>query len=283
MQKIMFASAALAFVLNGIEVDGKLLAKKQSFLEPDGDSDGLVKPLKFNQQLLACNAYPNKSPISVVKNEHESLIGKGDALPFGECRYLQSKVLKGDQLDFGLRDTDVKGTFEVGELPVNDAILLVVIGKREKSQSVSFQSFAFPSAAGRQEANIAVVNTFVGNSSDPKLLIEEHSSKNIQTPSKRMEQLAFNRIYSVDEGDYDASISDIHRDSLSAGQELTRKKTVRLSKNQNYVVLRVGGGEYDESLIVYPSENPSESGAKQTLIRWCRAIFPKSFVKLFGA
>eukprot|EP00429_Kryptoperidinium_foliaceum_P101042 CAMPEP_0176246844 /NCGR_PEP_ID=MMETSP0121_2-20121125/32652_1 /TAXON_ID=160619 /ORGANISM="Kryptoperidinium foliaceum, Strain CCMP 1326" /LENGTH=153 /DNA_ID=CAMNT_0017586487 /DNA_START=53 /DNA_END=510 /DNA_ORIENTATION=- len=110
-------------------------------------SGGLVEPLKADQKLLVCNAYPGDSPITALLNGQD-LFGSGGAkgsIAFKECRYVQSAVQRQDRLDFDLRDAEVQGTFEVGDLPTGDAVLLLVLEKRADSPMLSFQSFAFPS------------------------------------------------------------------------------------------------------------------------------------------
>merc|ERR1719436_459023 len=104
---------------------------------------------------------------------------------------------------------------------------------------ISFQSFAFPKSAGRREAQLAVIDAFSGNASMPRLKMEDHvSGKEIKMVAKRTEQLNFNRVYSVEAGEYDASIADSeHEEGPSAGRELERKtkRVVKMAKSANYV------------------------------------------------
>merc|ERR1719473_2671806 len=64
----------------------------------DSHSAGdLFKPIVFNRQLLICNAYPSKSPMSLSKNGKQLLTGN-DALRFGECRDIDVGILAKDKL-----------------------------------------------------------------------------------------------------------------------------------------------------------------------------------------
>merc|ERR1719382_114201 len=178
---------------------------------------------------------------------------------FRECRYAPERVQSRDKLDLVVQDADIHGTFEVGELPMTDAILLVVLEKRKESPLVSFQSFAFPVSTDNTDAQLAVIDAFRGNSSAPRLRMEDHiTGKEEQTVSKRIEQLSFNRVYSVEAGTYDASVTDRHRGADSAAEEQlerSTKKVLTLAKNQNYVVLRTGdAGHFAESLMVFPED-----------------------------
>merc|ERR1719253_211858 len=228
----------------------------------------MVQPLSFDQKLLVCNAYPSHSPVVIKKNENELLADENEPLSFRECRYLKGQVQEHDRLDLGLRDQELHGTFEVGALPPNDAVLLLVLEKREGSVLMGFQSFAFPSHGDDKDAQLAVIDTFKGNASAPHLKMEDHiTGKEKQTVSKRIEQLNFNRVYAVEEGNYDASIADKSRGSaeLEHVLEQSTKQALHLSRSENYVILRTGGAstEFPEGLTVYPQTPMPMSGASR--------------------
>jgi len=231
-------------------------------------SSGLVTALHLDQKLLLCNAYPSDSPITALRNGKDMLTDGGDvkgAIGFQECRYISSQVQKQDRLDFALRDVEVQGTFEVGDLPSTDAVLLLVLEKRENSPMLGFQSFAFPSAAGRKDAQLAVINTFKGNATAPRLQMEDYiapipAGKASKIVARRTEELNFNRVYSVEEGSYDASILDGAVDaSGSLVQTKAASKVLKVSKATNYVLLRTQSGTSGESLVVFP-DAPLPSG-----------------------
>jgi len=227
---------------------------------------GVIVPLKFKQQLLVCNAYPSDSAVVMQKNGREAVVTADKPLRFQECRYMSTHVEARDRLNVALPDADVQGTFEVGSLPSTDALLLLVLERTEGSSKVHFQSFAFPShGAGRKDAQLAVINAFegsAGNSSAPHLKMQDHiNEKEKQTVAKRVERLNFNRVYTVEEGGYDVSITDQHREGAN-DQELEQHtaKRLQLKQSSNYVILRTGGGHYKESLMVFP-DDPLPSGA----------------------
>lgn len=247
----------------------------------------MVQPLRFDQKLLVCNAYPSHSPVVIKKNENELLADENEPLSFRECRYLKGQVQEHDRLDLGLRDQELHGTFEVGALPSNDAVLLLVLEKREASVMMSFQSFAFPSHTDDKDAQLAVINTFKGNSSAPHLKMEDHvTGKEKQTVSKRIEQLNFNRVYSVEEGEYEASVADKTRGKTADDEthlEQATKKSLHLAKSMNYVVLRVGGSspEYPESIVVYPETPMGKSGSTRMALSWM-AVAAATVVSFMG-
>jgi len=230
---------------------------------------GLVEPMHFKQRLLICNAYPSDAPAAVMRNGKEVLPGEKTSIGYQQCTYVPVQLQTHDRLEFGLRDFEVEGSFEVGQLPATDAVLLLVLEKHASSSMISFQSFAFPKSTDRREAQLAVINAFTGGVSAPHLKMEDHvSGKEIKMVAKRIEQLNFNRVYSVEAGEYDASIADSeHKDGPSAGRELERKtkRVVKMEKSANYVVLRTGGGDFEESLVVFPPPTPDapHSGAAQ--------------------
>jgi len=215
---------------------------RQAVLRPV--DDGMVEPFKFDQQLIVCNAYPSHSPVTLTRNGAEALASGKAALRFRECRHFNSQLQPHDKLDLMLSGIEIHGTFEIGALPASDAVLLLVLQKRDHSKLLSFQSFAFPAGAETEEAQLAVIDAYKQNhSSMAYLRVEDHiTNKENHAVSKRMEELNFNRVYSLDQGVYDASIS---------GQKA--KKLLSLVKNQSYVVLRTGEeGNFPEALVVYP-------------------------------
>jgi hypothetical protein len=164
-----------------------------------------------------------------------------------------------DKLDFVFANSGIQGSFEIGNLPDTEALLLLVIEKRDPvSPLVAFQSYAFPAHTKGTNAQLAVIDTFKGNSSFPHLRMEDHVNiKEPKTISKRIEQLKFNRIYAIEEGSYDASISDHVLETEPAS-----KRTFNLVKNQNYVILRTSDGHSHQSLVVYPEVHRAESQSR---------------------
>jgi len=214
--------------------------------------DSMVKPFAFNQKLIVCNAYPSHSPVALTRNGGEALASGKNALRFQECREFDAHLQKHDKLDLNLNAIEIHGTFEVGELPNSDAVLLLVLQKRDHSKLLSFQSFAFPTSAETQEAQLAVIDAYKGNhSSMAHLIVEDRITNNKanHAVSKRIEELNFNRVYTVDEGAYQASVSD-----------QKTKRPLTLVKSQNFVVLRTGEeGNFPESLVVFPEVMQSGS------------------------
>merc|ERR1719161_2897583 len=114
-------------------------------------------------------------------------------------------VLAKDKLDFVLAETGIEGTFEVGDLPQTDSVLLLVLQKRdEKSPLMAFQSFAFPSNSGSQEAHVAVIDATAGTSKAHLQIADRPKQGDV----KRAEELSFNRVYALEQGAYDVSVLD---------------------------------------------------------------------------
>lgn len=257
----LFAALALAWMVapalgtrKAAVHKGALKARRtlrQPEFEPQED-DALVRPLRFDQRLLVCNAYPSASPMEVRLNS-QVLADEKHAIAFNECRYLPGLVKSLDKLDFLLQGQEFHGTFEVGGLPETDAVLLLVPARHPHSSTMVFQSLAFPTSADSKDAQLAVISTFKGNDTAPHLQVEDHiTGKEVQTVSKRIEQLNFDRVYSVEEGAYDASVAD--RGASQGPARHGARKLLQLRKNQNYVVLRTGDeqGHFPESLVVFP-------------------------------
>jgi hypothetical protein len=222
---------------------------------PPADGAELVKAFKFDQKLLVCNAYPSKGRMTVRKNTKVLLADEKHAVPFRECRSFSDRVQPGDVLNLALGE-EAHGSFEVGSLPSADVVLLLVLEKRPDSTIVNFQSFAFPPNTGHgKDAQIAVIDAFTGNSSTPRLKMEDHiAGKEAQTVSKRIEQLAFDRVYAIEPGTYDVSILDHTGDTeMDTDVEQKSRQVVALANNQNYVILRTGDAQaFPASLMAFP-------------------------------
>merc|ERR1719235_304644 len=81
------------------------------------------------------------------------------SIPFQSCKYVDANVLAKDKIDFHISDAGIEGTFEVGDLPQTDSVLLLVLQKRDAhSPLIAFQSSAFPLNSGKQEAHVAVID-----------------------------------------------------------------------------------------------------------------------------
>eukprot|EP00421_Protoceratium_reticulatum_P073599 CAMPEP_0168423962 /NCGR_PEP_ID=MMETSP0228-20121227/34577_1 /TAXON_ID=133427 /ORGANISM="Protoceratium reticulatum, Strain CCCM 535 (=CCMP 1889)" /LENGTH=230 /DNA_ID=CAMNT_0008437937 /DNA_START=18 /DNA_END=710 /DNA_ORIENTATION=- len=208
--------------------------------------------MHFDQHLIICNAYPSTSPVEVIRNTKEVLANASQALKFRECREMKVQVRPRDKLDLLLRDVELHGSFEVGALPASDAVLLLVVQKRGRSPLLAFQSFAFPSLAGKKDAQLAVIDAFSGSAAGgvAHLRMEDHmSGKEAQTVAKRVEKLGFSKVYAIEEGTYDASLAD----------KSNATRMLKLAKAQNYVVIRTGEQEhFPESLVLFPE---MQSGA----------------------
>jgi len=249
LQHIVTLSLALVSAYHAASVSRA--AKSLRFAAPPIEPN-VVLPLTFVQQLLVCNAYPGIFPMTMKHNGHGDHDDQHD-IHFKQCRRISGRMHSKDKLDFTFENSGIQGSFELGELPDTDALLLLVVGKRDASSPlVGFQSFAFPSRSEGKNAQLAVIDAYKGNSSSPHLRMEDHiNSKERKTISKRVEQLNFNRIYAIEEGDYDASIND----------QTEAKTMFHLAKNENYVILRTGDSQFHQSLVVYP-EAPRSSARK---------------------
>eukprot|EP00928_Gymnodinium_smaydae_P078256 TRINITY_DN6202_c0_g1_i1.p1 TRINITY_DN6202_c0_g1~~TRINITY_DN6202_c0_g1_i1.p1 ORF type:complete len:313 (+),score=73.60 TRINITY_DN6202_c0_g1_i1:46-939(+) len=280
MKRVAFAvlavtgvRAALVFKGQARSVDGHGASedpaepRRTLLRQPEhaGSSDSMVQPIAFDQRLLICNAYPSNSSMVVRKNEREVLADAEHGIAFRECRYVDTRVQSQDKLDMSLAELEVEGTFEVGELPASDAVLLLVLKKRQGSSMVSFQSFAFPPGRGHSEAQVALIDAFQNHAATaPHLKMADHvAGKEKKASLKRVEELSFNRVYAVAQGLYDATIMD--KSGTNASEvAATHTRVMRLSPNQNYVILRVGDEELGsaEEIVVYPETDIRSAGLR---------------------
>merc|ERR1719498_1749103 len=154
-------------------------------------------------------------------------------------------------IDFVLTDAGIEGTFEVGDLPQTDSVLLLVLQKRDDhSPLMAFQSFAFPSNSASAEAHVAVIDASA-NSHKAHLQIAD---KPAQGDVRRVEELSFNRVYALEQGSYDISVLDQGSDSPM--------QQVQLLGQRDYVVMRTAGEELGaKSLVAFPHDELHNSGS----------------------
>lgn len=211
-------------------------------------SGGLVKPLKFNQPLLLCNAYESKLGVQVSRNGNQIV----PSLPFQSCKYADTNVLAKDKIDFHISDAGIEGTFEVGDLPQTDSVLLLVLQKRDAhSPLIAFQSFAFPVNGNKDQAHVAVINA-AADDHKAHLQIGDRPS---QGDVRRTEELSFNRVYALEQGAYDVSI-------LEQGQQASGNQSVELLGQRDYVLMRTTGSEQGMStLVAFPRDPIQHSGS----------------------
>lgn len=219
----------------------------------------VVEPLKFDQRLLLCNAYPTTQPVTVSKNSYPILAGT-NGLATNQCRFVPTGVLSKDKLDFELEAAGVHGTFEVGDLPDNDAVLLLVLQRRDaKSPLIAFQSFAFPMNSESDEAHVAVIDASVGA---PSARLKVVDIPHLKGREARSEELSFDRIYSLEAGEYKVAIFSPDVDEKQKRDvEKKTETTVELKGKHDYVMLRTGTGE-EQMLLPFPKEPlPAPSAA----------------------
>eukprot|EP00747_Dinoflagellata_sp_TGD_P125036 gnl/TRDRNA2_/TRDRNA2_174096_c1_seq25.p1 gnl/TRDRNA2_/TRDRNA2_174096_c1~~gnl/TRDRNA2_/TRDRNA2_174096_c1_seq25.p1 ORF type:complete len:262 (-),score=51.22 gnl/TRDRNA2_/TRDRNA2_174096_c1_seq25:45-830(-) len=213
-------------------------------------SEGFVRALEFKHRLRICNAYPYNAPLDVYRGK-DSLTTEG-AMPYKSCRDFNTPLKEGDKLEFRVGDASA-GTFSVSGLPMNDAVLMLIIHRHDTlSTAVSFESHVF---ANLLNAQIAIIDTYKGRARAVPRIMDEKDAKNA-----RSEELRYDSVVAVNPGIYDVALVG------DDGASKSKAQLVALNR-ESYVVLRCGveaqqGPAYPQELVVYPkSEPPKKSGA----------------------
>lgn len=205
--------------------------------------------LAFKQTLRICNAYPfSAGGVSVLEN----------VISYKNCADIDHSLTEGDQIDFhsGSDISVLVGSFEVSELPKNDALLLLVLQPHDDiSTGVKFQSHIFSNS---DDAQVALLDAYAGpilQGTDNMITIAD---KKIENPKyeQRKEELNFNTVVAVNNGDYEVYVKG---DRMS-------KKYLHAHRGTKYSIVRVGVASseadkiaYPEDLIVFPAEDKSLS------------------------
>eukprot|EP00747_Dinoflagellata_sp_TGD_P182184 gnl/TRDRNA2_/TRDRNA2_36309_c0_seq1.p1 gnl/TRDRNA2_/TRDRNA2_36309_c0~~gnl/TRDRNA2_/TRDRNA2_36309_c0_seq1.p1 ORF type:complete len:266 (-),score=71.92 gnl/TRDRNA2_/TRDRNA2_36309_c0_seq1:39-836(-) len=212
-------------------------------------TEGFVRALEFNYRLRACDAYPSDEVLNVFKGK-ERLTSDG-AMPYKSCRDFTTPLKSGDKLEFKVGEAS-EGTFSVGDLPQNDAVLMIVVHRHDMlSTAMSFESHVFANA---ERAQVAVIDTYKGKmKSTPQI---EEAFVNSTTPQHK-EMLRYDSVVGVEQGRYTVELmSDDDKKVVS------KVDLVALNK-ESYIVIRAGcdsktGKEYPEEIIVFPESDPAK-------------------------
>jgi len=218
------------------------------------DSKHITAESSYAQVLRICNAYPySAGGVNVL----------GSTLKYKACNDFTKTMHAGDQVDFYTAASveaknaggkpelaNLVGSFEVSEVPKNDALLLLVIQPHDSaSTGVKFQSHVFVNS---EDAQVALLDAFVtsGPAADAVTIADLKESDPTYAP--RTEQLKFNTVVAVNPGSYEVFVPE---------EESKTKKTLDVTDGTKYSVIRVGvrsgsgvtdAIEYSEDLIVYP-------------------------------
>lgn len=215
--------------------------------------EGIVQPMEYDQRLLVCNAFVSdldNGPIRLRK-DGDDVFDEKDAIVYPECRYAPVTVRKGDKLDFATTDGSAGGTFEVTDLPEEDAMLLLVLQNGiNASFPITSQSFTFP-LHNMGKAQLAVVDATAGTSGKAQLRIIK------DLPTKAEEELNFNEVYEIETGNYSVSLHGmvlegaVHDLPHEAEMGKHSSEVLELQADQDYVILRTGSQSH-EMLVTFP-------------------------------
>lgn len=218
-------------------------------------TEGLVRALAFKYTLRLCNSYPSDKKLDVAKGKESIASG----MAYKECHESPGDLKEGDKLEFKF-DGSEAGTFSIGELPQNDATLLLMITRHDTvSSAVSFESHVFANLANSQ---VAVLDMYKGAEKGTVKIEDKKDAK-----SSRSEDLRYDSVVAVNPGQYQCVLVG------ADGKEQSRAALVAKSQH-SYVVFRTGvdGDKFKQELVVYPKDEAPKSGACGT-----------SFLALFAA
>lgn len=248
---LCFFSPCVDAVQGSVAAGRKRVGLEQEHIQA-GTTVSFLKTLNFKYSLRVCNAYAATEPMELYVGT-EKLTTDGP-MPYGGCRDLKQHVMKqDDRFDFKIGDSSV-GTFLVSSLPSNDAVLLLVVHRRDaESNAGAFESHVFSS--NLPSGQIAVVDTYKGEAgSNPELTIRDHvaDAADKTTAKSRKEVLKYDTVVAVRPGKYDLALG---------GENQLDNKPFKVLGGESYVILRAGfGSTFPQALTVFPV---SEGAARQ--------------------
>jgi len=216
----------------------------------------LVRKLEFKHRLRVCNAYPTKAPVDVYRAKEKLT---DSPMVYKQCHEFKIQLFQGDKLIFKINEQSV-GTFAVGSMPDNDAILVLVISRHDTlSTAVSFESHIF---ANLLNAQLAVIDTFKGKSNTNVKIRDASDSE-----SKRSEELRYDSVVAINPGKYNIVLAD------AQNKERSSRELIAVNR-EAYVALRIGlnnekGSAFPEEILVFPHSDElllSSSSAPSIMI-----------------
>jgi len=268
----LLATSALAFISGTYASLRRSPSSLASFVQdgltpskelPKAKQQRLIQPFQFDQRLLVCNAFHSEleTPISLTKNGDIIFI-EGEALEYRDCRYAKVHIKKGDKLDFFTTDNIAGGTFEVADLPQEDAVLLLVLGNsKNESYPMLAQSYTFPLHV-QGKAQLAIVDT-TEKGDNAKLHVSQihalqHAADSLdaqQAPVEDSIDLEFNEVYELQTGNFTMELkAPAHKGSKNPS------KALELKGDADYVLLRIDGTKGGDMLVSFPP--PEHGGAE---------------------
>jgi hypothetical protein len=226
-------------------VSGGRVSEGNQGLRKRLQTEGFVRALSFKYTLRLCNAYPSDKKLDVSKGKESLTTGLG----YKECQESDAAVKQGDKLEFRFNGAEA-GTFSIGELPQNDAILLLMITRHDTvSSAVSFESHVFANLANSQ---VAVLDMYRGAAKSTVKIEDKKDAK-----FSRSEDLRYDSVVAINPGIYECVLVG------ADGKDASRASLVAKEK-KSYVVFRVGvdgQDQYKQDLVVFPKDEAPHSGA----------------------
>lgn len=214
------------------------------------------KNVHFEHRLRVCNAYPSTAGFDIFKGREAMMSNirrfKGQVkltelpLEYKMCGDFHVALAAGDEIKFTIDGANA-GTFEISDLPNNDAVLLLVVQRHDVlTNAIAFQSHVF---ANLLNAQIAVIDTYKGR-----------ARSHVQVADlMRKEDIKYNQLVAMNPGMYQISLVD-NRRKIKSSQDFVAVN------RESYVAFRVGidnpqNSEFPEELVVYPASDPMLLGS----------------------
>lgn len=250
---IVFLQSAVLAVLTiaaSATATGNSKDAAKEFLEPFG-KEVQVAP---KTRLRVCNAYPYQTPLDVSLGERRLT---DQAMSYKECREFDTRLERRNKIHFAFGEASA-GSFVVSDLPTNDAVLLLVVYRRDaEGTAVAFESHVFSNLLNSQ---IAVINTYRG-ASQATLRIQDQED----AATERSEVLQYDNVAAVNAGSYEVAL-------VSSDGELKSRANLVAKNRESYAVIRCGvepkdGKAYPDEIMIYPTpEQDKSSGSRSHVL-----------------
>lgn len=208
-------------------------------------SSSFLRKIQYHRVLRVCNAYPHSSALD-VSIDNTTLTR--EPLQYKRCSDFTPELDGVQAVDFKIKDALV-GTFTISELPLGDAMLVMVVHRHDTSStSVAFTSHTF---APQTLPQIAIMDTYKG-ATQGNVRIQDAATTN------QSELLRYDSVVAVDPGHYKVGLKNPHTSA-----NLTAITPLVALPHHNYVVLRCGveaqeGLAFPQELVVFPQFDAKE-------------------------
>jgi len=238
---LSFLSGVVLATQQGDSAQHRLATVMRDFT---GYSKAKMEAKEVSDTVTVCNAYTYEAPLDVVLLRTGDMVAK--SLAYKECRDITNiGLVEADQLQFKAHMRSM-GVFFCSGIPQGSShLLLVAHRKRVDSLLMKFSSHAFQPG---KEPLLVALDTYLGNETSSLHLAHDDLKANVM----HVDDLDYGSVVAFPAGHYQVKLEANPKHTLGVSN-------MTATQGRGFVALRVGGGGYQQDLVVFPASGSAFS------------------------